>query len=386
MNFQVAARAGLARTGTLHTPHGDLATPGCLMATMRGIVPHLAKDVLSRIPYANGLEIYFAEMLESEGFALLERFGVSAHTHLNATQNILCLSLRNAMVYNLDGPANDNRITVSGEGGKHPVNAELFARACRLLQPDFACAMADEPVSTCSRKRAGKAVTTTGKYLDAILAQGDLKCPLFGVVAGGSSPEERVRSAELTATRPVAGFLLGGFGLGETPQERDCIFPLVMAKLPAEKPRMIAGLGTPVEVMQAVANGVDVFSSAYPLIESEAGNALVFPLSPSSQESDPFKLNMRSGRWELEQVPLVAGCGCYTCQRHTRAYVRHLLNTHEMTGDILLMIHNAYHYLQFFAAIRECISADASHPPADGAHSQFEQLRQRIVASMLLPL
>lgn len=112
----------------------------------------------------------------------------------------------------------------------------------------------------------------------------------------------------------------------------------------------------------------------YPFMLTKGGYAMTFPLNmenspgnldtqPSASElayigSDSAKMNLRSVAYRLDKSPLVVGCKCYTCQRHTRAYIHHLINTHEMLSQTLLEIHNTYHYLEFFKAIRDAIKAD----------------------------
>ncbi|KAF3654172.1 putative U-box domain-containing protein 35-like [Capsicum annuum] len=142
---------------------------------------------------------------------------------------------------------------------------------------------------------------------------------VFGSVVGGSRVEQRRRCAQEVARRNVEGFWIGGFGLGESMEERNPLLRAVVDSLPEEKPRLISGLGLP-------------------------------------------------GKKDIS--PIVDDCKCYTCQNHTKAYINHLLNVHEMLAHVLLEIHNTHHFLGFFRSIREAIQ-----------EGKFEQFRQKFIGS-----
>jgi len=162
--------------------------------------------------------------------------------------------------------------------------------------------------------------------------------------------------------------VLGGFGLGEDLQEREHTIQELLKVLPDDKPRMIEGLGTIGEVMQCVLLGIDLINSAYPDILTDSGYALVFSLTfeddghqrNDSQgcRVDPFKINMRDKAYATDNTPILSTCSCYACINHTRAYLHHLLCTHEMLAAVLLSIHNTHHYLRFFETIQHHIAAD----------------------------
>ncbi|KAF9602493.1 hypothetical protein IFM89_028507 [Coptis chinensis] len=162
-----------------------------------------------------------------------------------------------------------------------------------------------------------------------------------------------------------AGYWIGGFGLGESAEKRSALLTAVTDVLPKEKPRQICGLGLPEEVLLGVASGVDLFDSMYIYHLTLGGFALVFPLNrderhiSNSQLSDTggdcTKINLRATVYRKDKSPIADNCRCYTCQNHTRAYINHLLNVHEMLAQILLEIHNTHHYLGFFRTIREAI-------------------------------
>lgn len=257
--------------------------------------------------------------------------------------------------------------------GRRQVSCEKYMEVVNALRPDLYAALPDEVEASVSQKRNVTSVTRTVEWLDKCLRMRTAYTKdLLGVVVGGGSVTERRRSALETVQRPVAGFQLAGFGLGESPEERPSLLQAAIEVLPSEKVRHITGLGMPEEVLQGVAQGLDLFDSTYPHHLTVSGYALIFPLRPGEGEYktqnrddsksieaweglDSMKINLRSLSNKLNRAPLLEGCCCYTCRSHTRAYLHHLLNTHEMLAEVLLNIHNTHHYLEFFQNIRKSI-------------------------------
>ncbi|KFP29301.1 Queuine tRNA-ribosyltransferase subunit QTRTD1, partial [Colius striatus] len=210
---------------------------------------------------------------------------------------------------------------------------------------------------------------------------------MFGAVEGGDVLEERLRSARETAKRPVGGFLLDGFqGCAMAKETKLKLIASVTAELPQDKPRVIHGIGKPDEVLECVERGVDIFESFFPFQVTERGCALVFSydyqpdpevaaskqngvqdlekngveedqdeISKPDPEMTPFEIFLKDKRYHDDFGPLLEGCTCYCCQRHTRAYIHHLLVTNELLAGVLLMMHNFQHYFSFFSAIRDAL-------------------------------
>nr|AFK41717.1 unknown [Lotus japonicus] len=145
---------------------------------------------------------------------------------------------------------------------------------------------------------------------------------------------------------------------------------------------MICGLGLPEEILQGVAAGIDLFDSTYIYSLTLGGFALTFSLDKNGNQdhfhlsqigSDLTKINLRATAYRKDMSPILGNCSCYTCQNHTKVYINHLFNVHEMLAQILVEIHNTHHYLKFFHAIREAIR--------DG---RFERFRQTFIESRRL--
>lgn len=195
-------------------------------------------------------------------------------------------------------------------------------------------------------------------------------------------------AAEVIKLDPF-GFVLGGLGLDESPSSRSTMLKSFAVRSPAACSYLISltlysldcqqknlGLSSASaalvrcylaclvsltakflvlvdELLEAIAHGVDLFVTTFPNDWADLGYALCFSLDPA-HDAAPGRntLNLRDRSFELDVRPAVAGCDCYTCTRHSRAYIHHLLNTHEMLAGILLILHNCRHYAQFFTVVR----------------------------------
>uniref|UniRef100_A0A7S1G9J2 Queuine tRNA-ribosyltransferase accessory subunit 2 n=1 Tax=Bicosoecida sp. CB-2014 TaxID=1486930 RepID=A0A7S1G9J2_9STRA len=391
-----------------------MATPTALVHTQTGLPPHLTPDVLERIGEARGLALRLPHLLgqdvpvRARGVRINEYLNVAAHDTFMLTRDprAVLIPRHSDKEAVLDTPSGRKKVTVADH--------------CRMLEafaPDVAACLSDELPATGGKRRAAQAVERTLKWLDATLetplgkaaaaavaaaeagegsggdggGEAQVVTQLLGVVVGGTNPLLRAQSAEETAKRPVAGFVLGGFGMGESAAQRAELLQLTISKLPATKPRVVVGAETPLEALEAVAAGVDVVDAVYPYLLARDRFASTFdftwpaldaaaddmvvdaaaaprapearPPVPTSAERDTeplgdgVKLLLSESAFARDTRPLVPGCTCYTCTDHTRAYVHHLVNTHEMLADVLLFNHNLHHWLGFFAEVRRAIAA-----------------------------
>ncbi|KAI3872225.1 hypothetical protein MKW98_011717, partial [Papaver atlanticum] len=225
------------------------------------------------------------------------------------------------------------------------------------LKPNVWASLADEVPAYTSESRNKTSVDRTIRWLDECISLDQARgTSVLGAIVGGSNVDERIRCAQEVAKRNVSGFWIGGFGLGDSMDERPALLNAVVDNLPKEKLRQICGLGLPEEILQGVAAGIDLFDSTYIYQLTLGGFALTFPLNRSERQfsdsytsdssgSDNTKINLRATIYRKDISPIVDGCGCYTCKNHTRAYINHLINVHEMLAQILLEIHNTHYYL-----------------------------------------
>jgi queuine tRNA-ribosyltransferase len=168
---------------------------------------------------------------------------------------------------------------------------------------------------------------------------------LFGIIQGGVSPELRVSSAEYITSLPFPGIAIGGLSVGESKVEMHTILDLVPPLLPENKPRYLMGVGTPEDLIQGVARGVDIFDCVLPT--RLARHHAVF--------SSEGRLNMMNATFSRDQRPIDETCDCYTCRTFTRAYLRHLIAAKESLAGTLLSIHNLHALIHLMDDIRQAI-------------------------------
>lgn len=260
--------------------------------------------------------------------------------------------------------------------GRRSVTPLEYASAITALRPTAASCLADEVPFSMGSKRQNKAVSRTLSWLDTCLAtvptvpaSGDAESAgssiaLFATAMGGADPALRRVSAVETAKRPIAGVWVGGIGLGESPEDRIAAVIETLQALPPTLARLAACGDGPLDILHLVDAGVDAVDSDFPKVLSQFGYAACFLTDASSSPvdgcsgADRSKLCVRDKAFCLDARPLVPGCTCYTCTHHSRAYLHHLLNVHEMLAPTLLQCHNTHHFLRFFDAIRAAIAED----------------------------
>ncbi|XXG86955.1 hypothetical protein AAC387_Pa11g1758 [Persea americana] len=373
MRFVVkACRNGRAREGVLHLGSCPTAikTPSLLLSTCKGLPFFITRDLLPSLPSPDShlLQMSPLHFLECPSATTISNIG-GLHQMVGLHEHCFVAAPRDSIL-GLPDFEGTNKLGASFEttGGRRLVKPVEYMKIISSLKPDLWTSLADEVPAWVSEKRNQMSVDRTVCWLDDCiginLAAG---ASVLGAIVGGSSLDERRHCAQEVVKRNVAGYWIGGFGLGESMEERPALLAAVTDLLPAERPRQICGLGLPEEVLQGVAAGIDLFESTYIYHLTLGGSALTFPLDGEERHgydsqlsdigSDHTKINLRATVYRKDTSPIVDGCCCYTCQNHTRAYLNHLLNVHEMLAHILLEIHNTYHYLGFFRSIRNAIKS-----------------------------
>jgi queuine tRNA-ribosyltransferase len=170
---------------------------------------------------------------------------------------------------------------------------------------------------------------------------------VFGIDQGVVYEDLREHSAKRLIELDFDGYAIGGLSVGEAEAEMYQVVDAVAPLLPADKPRYLMGVGTPAQIVEAIARGIDKFDCVLPTRVGRNGTAY------TSRGTVPVK----AGRFKADFRPIEEGCTCYACQNFTRAYIRHLLNVNEILGSRLMTIHNLHYYLSLTAQIREHLDA-----------------------------
>ncbi|MCI0673660.1 MAG: tRNA-guanine transglycosylase, partial [Myxococcaceae bacterium] len=169
---------------------------------------------------------------------------------------------------------------------------------------------------------------------------------LFGIVQGGLHLELRKRHLEEVCAMDLPGYALGGYSVGEAPEAMHASVAEVAPLLPRERPRYLMGVGTPVDLVQGVAAGVDMFDCVLPT--RCARNGLLF--------TSEGKLVIKNAAFARDERPVDAACRCYTCRNFSRAYLRHLFVAKELLAMRLNTLHNLAYYLDLMAKVRAAIT------------------------------
>jgi queuine tRNA-ribosyltransferase len=171
---------------------------------------------------------------------------------------------------------------------------------------------------------------------------------LFGINQGAVFDDIRIDNAEKIRELELDGYAIGGLAVGETHEEMYHVIDVTVPHLPEDKPIYLMGVGTPVNIVEAVYRGVDFFDCVYPSRNARHGQLY----------THHGKLNLKNAKYAEDMRPIEEGCGCPACRKYSRAYIRHLLKANEMLGLRLCVLHNLYFYNHLMEEIRNAIDDD----------------------------
>lgn len=395
--FTIHTQHGLARTGTLVTPSTGLrlSTPNCFFYSKKGAPPHLMPDLVREVAGMQAIQVPIAEFVHSPGETGMQKVNGRMHEYVRLPQHILYMTPRDPLVDGL-GTANDNGVSVIATQGSTRLSPAQYASLASAYEPDIVVSLSDEIASAVASNRAKKSSQRSVMWVDdmqnvmATKARPG-KTLFFAAIQGGADPIQRQTSCYQLSLRAQAGdapdaphakridgFVLGGLHTGEDPAMHLSLLRSIVSSLPPSKPRVLSaatssGAGAPDQVLRAVEEGVDLFEVTYTHQLTILGQASVFQMdnfsetaaSGSSSGVPVTKLHLRDAKYAHDKQPLLPGCTCFTCRNHTRAYIHHLLNVHEMLAPVLLDLHNIHHYARFMETIRHHLSSTSPRAFAD---------------------
>ncbi len=363
--FTVRAQDGRARLGRLTLPHGIVDTPAFMPVGTYGTVKAMTPEELETLGADIVLANTFHLMLRpGSEIVALHRGGL--HGFMGWRRPILTDS-GGFQVFSL---AQLRHIDEQGVSFRSPVDGapvrltpELAMDVQRALGSDVAMAFDDCTSYPASREQARDSMQRSMRwalrcydhYYRESLAAGEApgRSPaaspghLFAIVQGGMYPELRLESLETLRQRAFAGYAIGGLAVGEPEGERLQILENVTPRLPAHQPRYLMGVGYPRDIVAAVACGVDLFDCVMPTRHARNGHLF----------TSEGVINIRNAVHQRDTGPIDPQCGCATCARYSRAYLRHLDRCNEILGVRLATLHNLYFYLQLMRRIRTAIAA-----------------------------
>lgn len=350
LSFQTIAEDGLARTGRFVCAHGEVETPIFMpvgtQATVKGVMPRDLREVGARIVLGNTYHLYLRPGHERiRALGGLHAFMGWPGPILTDSGGYQVLSLSSLRDIEEAGVRFRSHI----DGSSHQLTPELAMEVQAALGSDIAMPLDVCPPAGAARSEVESAVLRSLRWLDRCVATRSPRSAqaLFGIVQGGVDPELRRRSVEETVARDLDGNAIGGLAVGE---EKPATFDTIAAtveRLPADRPRYVMGMGTPLDLVEAVALGVDMFDSVLPT--RNARNAGVF--------TSEGRLNLRNARFRDDAGPLDESCDCYACRNFCRAYLRHLVVARELLAPVLLTLHNLRYFLDSMGRIRQAITS-----------------------------
>ena len=345
--YRLEKTQGLARAGTLKTYRGEIKTPVFMPVGTRATVKSLTNETLERA----GSQVILGNAYHltlRPGEDLIEELG-GLHKFMNWKKPILTDS-GGFQVFSLSSL---RKITEEGvEFRSHLDGAECFIGPKESMEiqmklgSDIIMAFDECPPYPCSEKELKEAMGRTFRWLkickEVMTRKESL---LFGIVQGGLSYEHRMQSIEEITSVDLPGYAFGGFSVGEPMKMMYELLPQISPAMPLNKPRYLMGVGKPIDLLMSVDAGIDMFDCVMPTRVGRNGKIY----------THNGEINIKRTQYKKDLKPLDENCSCYTCQNHSRAYLRHLFMSGEILAAILLSTHNVHFYVDLLNEFRKVI-------------------------------
>ena len=344
-DYKLIKKDGRAKRGEFHTVHGVIQTPVFMnVEDLRGIG--------TQVELSNTYHLHVRP-----GDKIVKKLG-GLHKFMNWDRPILTDS-GGFQVFSL---ASLRKIKEEGvyfqshiDGRKIFMGPEESMQIQSNLASTIAMAFDECPSSVADRSYVQASVDRTARWLKRCKVEMDRlngledtinrRQMLFGINQGAIYDDIRIEHAKKIAELDLDGYAIGGLAVGETHEEMYRIIESTVPYLPEDKPTYLMGVGTPINILEAVDRGVDFFDCVYPSRNGRHGHVY----------TNDGKLNLFNARYALDERPIEEGCQCPACRSYSRAYIRHLLKAKEMLGMRLCVLHNLYFYNHMMEEIRDAI-------------------------------
>ncbi len=348
-----------AKRGELHTPHGVIQTPvfmnvGTVAAIKGAVSTEDLEQIDTQVQLSNTYHLHVRP-----GDKIVKELG-GLHKFMSWNKPILTDS-GGFQVFSLAGL---RKIKEEGvyfnshiDGRKIFMGPEESMQIQSNLASTIAMAFDECPSSVADRNYIQPSVDRTTRWLKRCVDEMNRlnslpdtinnKQMLFGINQGGVFDDIRIEHAKTIADMNLDGYAIGGLAVGETHEEMYRVIEAVVPYLPQDKPTYLMGVGTPINILEAVERGVDFFDCVYPSRNGRHGHVY----------THHGKINLFNAKYETDSEPIEKGCGCPACRRYSRAYIRHLLKAKEMLGMRFCVLHNLYFYNHLMEDIRNAIDA-----------------------------
>jgi queuine tRNA-ribosyltransferase len=378
VKFEVTTLDGRARRGRLTTPHGLVETPVFMpvgtQGTVKAMTPRDLEEVGASIILANTYHLYLRpgdDLIARRGG--LHRFMGWARPLLTDSGGYQVFSLAARRRVEEEGVSFRSHL----DGSPYQLTPEKAVDIQSQLGSDIAMVLDECPALPATESDLRASVELTARWAArcrqrlsqirseavagvAVCNQGQAQ---FGIVQGGTSPDLRALSVERTVAIGFEGYAIGGLSVGEAADEMYHTVEVTAPLLPAGQPRYLMGVGTPLDLVECVARGIDMFDCVLPT--RNARNGQLF--------THAGVVNIKNARHAEGDEPVDALCSCYACRHFSKAYLRHLFLAGEILGSTLNTLHNLYFYLDTMRGIREAITFGTFEEFRQGLHRTFSR-------------
>jgi queuine tRNA-ribosyltransferase len=347
--FELIKTDGRARRGRLRLKHGIVETPIFMPVGTVGSVKTLTPSDLHDLD---------AQIILGNTYHLFLRPGLEVIEHYRGLHNFIKWDrpiLTDSGGFQIFSLGKLNKLVEEGayfsshlDGSKFVLTPELAVKIQETIGSDIHMVLDECTSFPCDEETARKSMERSMRWArrcrDA-KTKDDL-CQ-FGIVQGSMFPELREKSAKELMQIGFEGYAIGGLSVGESKDDMHRITEVCCSVLPSDQPRYLMGVGTPLDIIEGVSRGVDMFDCVMPTRNGRNGTLF----------TSEGRVNIKNLRYRLDDSPLDPQCDCYTCKTFSRGYLRHLFLAGEITGLRLLSLHNIAYYLKLSADIRKAIEA-----------------------------
>lgn len=357
MKYEIKALDKKAKSATMETVHGTVETPlfmnvGTVAAIKGAVSTDDLKEIGCQVELSNTYHLHVRT-----GDKLIKEFG-GLHEFMHWDRPILTdsggfqvFSLAKLRKIKEEGVNFNSHI----DGRKIFMGPEESMQIQSNLGSTIAMAFDECPPALAERKYIEASVARTTRWLQRCKTEMDRlnsledtinkEQLLFAINQGGILDDVRIAHAREISDMDLDGYAIGGLAVGESHEEMYHILDVTVEHLPQNKPTYLMGVGTPINILEAVERGVDFFDCVYPSRNGRHGHVY----------TNHGKLNLFNKKFELDKRPIEEGCNCPACRSYSRGYIRHLLKANEMLGMRLCVLHNLYFYNTMMSEIRTAI-------------------------------
>jgi queuine tRNA-ribosyltransferase len=349
LNFQLEATSdqSRARAGRFRTLHNEVLTPLFMPVGTHATVRHQTFDLLLEAG---------SQILLTNTYHLLLRPGPEVFRRVGGIHNFTQWPrsfLTDSGGFQIFSMSSDRRITEECatfksyiDGSTHLLSPEASIEMQKAIGSDIMMVLDECVPSTVDKSEARRAMELTHRWAARSLeARGESEQSMFGIIQGACYRDLRRESAHALTQMPFDGFAIGGLAVGETKDEREEFTAHTVDFMPKDRPRYLMGVGTPIDLLEAVHRGVDMFDCIIPTAHGEQGVAY----------TSQGRLRINRSVYKFAEEPLDPNCECYVCKRYTKAYLHHLIKAGETFGKQLMSSHNIHFYHSLMRSMRRAI-------------------------------